>query len=80
MTNRRMRFKVPMPSPSKPQAKESEQVCNTVAQDRKYYMECTIVRIMKTRKVLKHNALIEEVSTLCADALLSVTNLRIAKF
>lgn len=65
MTNRRVKFKVPMPSPSKPQAKESEQVCNTVAQDRKYYMECTIVRIMKTRKVLKHNALIEEVGGEC---------------
>lgn len=35
---------------------------NTVQQDRKYYMECTIVRIMKTRKVLKHAALVNEVT------------------
>uniref|UniRef100_A0A914RQK2 Cullin protein neddylation domain-containing protein n=1 Tax=Parascaris equorum TaxID=6256 RepID=A0A914RQK2_PAREQ len=40
--------------------KEAEHVNNTVQQDRKYYMECTIVRIMKTRKVLKHAALVNE--------------------
>ena len=38
------------------------QVNTTVQQDRKYFMECAIVRIMKTRKVLKHNVLIQEVS------------------
>lgn len=41
--------------------KEAEHVNITAQQDRKYYMECTIVRIMKTRKVLKHAALINEV-------------------
>lgn len=41
--------------------KEAEHVNITAQQDRKYYMECTIVRIMKTRKVLKHAALVNEV-------------------
>lgn len=43
--------------------KEVEHVNITAQQDRKYYMECTIVRIMKTRKVLKHAALVNEVSS-----------------
>lgn len=29
--------------------------------DRRHFLECTIVRIMKTRKVLRHNDLIQEV-------------------
>ncbi|VDN32963.1 unnamed protein product [Gongylonema pulchrum] len=41
--------------------KEAEHVNITAHQDRKYYMECTIVRIMKTRKVIKHAALVNEV-------------------
>lgn len=43
--------------------KEADHVNITAQQDRKYYMECTIVRIMKTRKVLKHAALVNEVSS-----------------
>lgn len=43
--------------------KETEHINITAQQDRKYYMECTIVRIMKTRKVLKHAALINEVTS-----------------
>uniref|UniRef100_A0A1I7ZJA8 CULLIN_2 domain-containing protein n=1 Tax=Steinernema glaseri TaxID=37863 RepID=A0A1I7ZJA8_9BILA len=61
MTNKRLKFKLPAPQMQKQVEKESEQVNNTVQQDRKYYMECTIVRIMKTRKVLKHTQLVNEV-------------------
>ena len=31
-----------LPQSSKPQEKEAEATCNTLMQDRKYYMECTI--------------------------------------
>lgn len=61
MTNKRLKFRLPGPQMSKATEKETEAVANTVAQDRKYYMECAIVRIMKTRKVMKHNALVTEV-------------------
>ncbi|CAD6190298.1 unnamed protein product [Caenorhabditis auriculariae] len=61
MTSRRIKFRLQMPQFTKAVEKETETVSNTVSQDRKYYMECAIVRIMKTRKVLKHNALVAEV-------------------
>ncbi|VDL80118.1 unnamed protein product [Nippostrongylus brasiliensis] len=60
-TCKRLRFRLATPQVVKNAEKEAEAVSNTVTHDRKYYMECAIVRIMKTRKVLKHNALISEV-------------------
>lgn len=62
--SKRLRFKITAPVMQKQVEKETEQVNATVHQDRKYYMECTIVRIMKTRKVLKHNALVSEVRSI----------------
>ncbi|VDO98059.1 unnamed protein product [Soboliphyme baturini] len=42
-------------------ATECEHVGNTVQQDRKYFLECAVVRIMKSSKLLKHNQLVQEV-------------------
>lgn len=39
-----------------------EQTRSAVDEDRKMYLQAAIVRIMKARKVLRHNALIQEVS------------------
>ncbi|EFO86912.1 hypothetical protein GCK72_010370 [Caenorhabditis remanei] len=61
LTSKRMKFRLQAPQVNKVVEKEQEAVANTVTQDRKYYMECAIVRIMKTRKVLKHNALVSEI-------------------
>uniref|UniRef100_A0A672QUZ8 Cullin-2 n=1 Tax=Sinocyclocheilus grahami TaxID=75366 RepID=A0A672QUZ8_SINGR len=40
---------------------ELEQTRSAVDEDRKMYLQAAIVRIMKARKVLRHNALIQEV-------------------
>ncbi|KAG8138814.1 hypothetical protein E2320_001613 [Naja naja] len=41
--------------------KEMEQTRSAVDEDRKMYLQAAIVRIMKARKLLRHNALIQEV-------------------
>ena len=42
--------------------KQVEHTMNAVDEDRKMYLQAAIVRIMKSRKVLRHNTLIQEVS------------------
>uniref|UniRef100_A0A8C2DDL8 Cullin 2 n=1 Tax=Cyprinus carpio TaxID=7962 RepID=A0A8C2DDL8_CYPCA len=42
-------------------SRELEQTRSAVDEDRKMYLQAAIVRIMKARKVLRHNALIQEV-------------------
>lgn len=61
MTSRKLKFKLVAPMSYKTEEKEVDTNCNTLQQDRKYYMECTIVRIMKARKVMQHSALVDEV-------------------
>ncbi|NXD74080.1 CUL2 protein, partial [Eolophus roseicapillus] len=43
------------------QPRKMEQTRSAVDEDRKMYLQAAIVRIMKARKVLRHNALIQEV-------------------
>jgi len=62
-TTKRLRLKIGAPISKPKEEKETDSTCNTLQQDRKYYMECTIVRIMKARKMIKHAALVDEVIT-----------------
>lgn len=59
-TNKRTKFRIAgIVQRETPQ--EVEQAHQAVDEDRKMYLQAAIVRIMKSRKVLKHNALIQEV-------------------
>lgn len=60
-TNKRTRFRITA-AVQKETPQEVEHTMNSVEDDRKMYLQAAIVRIMKSRKVLKHNALIQEVS------------------
>ncbi|CAF1220958.1 unnamed protein product [Rotaria sordida] len=60
--NKRTKFKVPL-LPPKEASHDSESSQRAVEEDRKFYLQAVIVRIMKARKKLKHNSLIEEVIT-----------------
>lgn len=43
---------------------ESEQTISAVDEDRKLYLQAAIVRIMKSRKSLRHNDLITQVCSI----------------
>lgn len=60
-SNRRTRFRITA-AIQKETPQEVEHTMNSVEEDRKLYLQAAIVRIMKSRKVLKHNALIQEAS------------------
>lgn len=60
-SNKRTKFKITVASPKEIQ-QEVEQTHTSVDEDRKLYLQAAIVRIMKARKVLKHNLLIQEAS------------------
>ncbi|RXN01851.1 Cullin-2 [Acipenser ruthenus] len=59
-TSKRTKFKITT-SMQKDTPQEVEQTRSAVDEDRKMYLQAAIVRIMKARKVLRHNALIQEV-------------------
>jgi len=59
-SNKRTKFRI-AGTVQKETAQEVEATHHAVEEDRKMYLQAAIVRIMKSRKVLKHNALIQEV-------------------
>ena len=59
-TNKRTKFRIGG-TIQKETPQEVEQTHHAVEEDRKMYLQAAIVRIMKSRKVLKHNQLIQEV-------------------
>ncbi|XP_049782666.1 cullin-2 [Schistocerca cancellata] len=59
-TNKRTKFRITTIA-HKESPQEIEQTISAVDEDRKLYLQAAIVRIMKSRKVLKHNCLIQEV-------------------
>lgn len=58
--NKRTKFKITA-AIQKETPQELEQTRSAVDEDRKMYIQAAIVRIMKARKLLKHNLLIQEV-------------------
>lgn len=70
-SNKRTRFRITA-AIQKESPQEVEHTMNSVEEDRKLYLQAAIVRIMKSRKVLKHNALIQEVRI--------VMNVRVCNF
>ena len=58
--NKRTKFRI-AGTVQKETPQEIEATHHAVEEDRKMYLQAAIVRIMKSRKLLKHNALIQEV-------------------
>ena len=59
-TNKRTKFRI-AGTVQRETPQEVEQTHQAVDEDRKMYLQAAIVRIMKSRKVLKHQQLITEV-------------------
>lgn len=59
-SNKRTKFKITA-ALQRETPQEVEHTMSAVDEDRKLYLQAAIVRIMKSRKILKHNALIQEV-------------------
>jgi len=60
-TNKRTKLRITS-ALQKETPQEVEQTVNSVEDDRKTYLQAAIVRIMKSRKILRHNQLVNEVS------------------
>ena len=61
-SNKRTKFRI-AGAVQRETPQEVEQTHQAVDDDRKMYLQAAIVRIMKSRKILKHNQLIQEVRT-----------------
>jgi len=61
-SNKRTKFRI-AGTVQRETPQEVEQTHHAVDEDRKMYLQAAIVRIMKSRKILKHNQLIQEVNT-----------------
>lgn len=59
-SNKKTKFRISA-AVQKETPQEVEQTHVAVEEDRKIFMQAAIVRIMKSRKVIKHNVLIQEV-------------------
>jgi cullin 2 len=59
-SNKRTKFKI-SGALQREMPQESEQTISAVDEDRKLYLQAAIVRIMKSRKSLRHNDLITQV-------------------
>lgn len=62
-SNKRAKFRI-SGAVQKETPQEVEQTHVSVEEDRKIFIQAAIVRIMKSRKVIKHNVLIQEVRSL----------------
>lgn len=60
-SNKRTKFKITAVIQKETSQQEVEQTHVSIDEDRKMYLQAAIVRIMKARKVLRHNTLIQEV-------------------
>lgn len=60
-SNKRTKFKITVAMAQKDSPQDVEQTHTAVDEDRKMFLQAAIVRVMKARKSLKHNVLIQEV-------------------
>lgn len=61
-SNKRTKFKI-TGAQQRETPQEVEHTLSAVDEDRKLYLQAAVVRILKSRKILKHNALIQEVTS-----------------
>jgi predicted HAD superfamily Cof-like phosphohydrolase len=59
-SNKRTKFRITA-AVQRESPQEVEQTLSAVDEDRKLYLQAAIVRVMKSRKVMRHTALIQEV-------------------
>jgi len=58
--NQMYKIKVPVATSKESKTVEKSEVAEKVDEDRRHMIEATIVKVMKTRRKLEHNALIAE--------------------
>ena len=61
---RSKRVKIKVPGSTVPETQEAESIKQSIEEDRKLFLQATIVRIMKSRKEMVHSQLIAEVISL----------------